>query len=116
VDVIRVLDEVLPARFGGGPTDYQLIEEEAEDGRPRLRLLVHPRVGEVDPAAVGDAFLAAIGDASEGERLMELRWRQERLLRVERVTPRTTRTGKILHLHLDRQRAAGTVARVDGGR
>jgi hypothetical protein len=116
VDVIRVLDEVLPARFGGGPTDYQLIEEEAEDGRPRLRLLVHPRVGEVDPAAVGDAFLAAIGDASEGERLMELQWRQERLLRVERVTPRTTRTGKILHLHLDRQRAAPAAASVDGGR
>src|SRR5262249_47784638 len=28
VDVIRVLEEVLPARFGGGPADYQLVEEE----------------------------------------------------------------------------------------
>jgi hypothetical protein len=26
VDVIRVLEEILPARFGGGPTDYQLQE------------------------------------------------------------------------------------------
>lgn len=33
-DVIRVLEEVLPGRFGGGPTHYQLVEEEdAEDGR-----------------------------------------------------------------------------------
>ena len=107
VDVIRVLDEVLPARFGGGPTDYQLIEDEAEDGRPRVRLLVHPRVGELDPDAVADAFLTAIGSHSEGERLMELQWRQERLLRVERVAPRITRTGKILHLHLERGAAPG---------
>jgi hypothetical protein len=33
-DVIRVLETALPARFGGGPTDYQLVEEETEFGRP----------------------------------------------------------------------------------
>src|SRR3990172_8887397 len=33
-DVIRVIEEVLPARFGGAPTDYQLLEDEADDGRP----------------------------------------------------------------------------------
>ena len=72
VDVIRVLDEVLPGRFGGGPTDYQLIEEETEDGRPRVRLLVHPRVGEPSTSTPSaDAFLTAIGRQSEGERLME---------------------------------------------
>ena len=27
-DVVRVLEEVLPRRFGGGPIDYQLIEDE----------------------------------------------------------------------------------------
>ena len=109
VDVIRVLDEVLPARFGGGPTDYQLVEEEAEDGRPRVRLLVHPRVGEVDADTVGDAFLTAIGEHSESERLMEVQWRQERVLRVERLAPRTTRTGKILHLHVERPGAAASI-------
>ena len=31
-DVIRVLEEVLPARFGGGPTDFQLVEQEDDDG------------------------------------------------------------------------------------
>ena len=62
--VLRVLEEVLPARFGGGATDYQLLEEEAADGRPRLRLLVSPTVGPVDLDAVGDAFLRAIGGGS----------------------------------------------------
>jgi hypothetical protein len=42
--VIRVLEEALPARLGGGPSDYQLVEAEAPDGQPALRLLVHPRV------------------------------------------------------------------------
>lgn len=36
-DIIRVLEEEMPARFGGAPTDYQLLEEEADDGQPRLR-------------------------------------------------------------------------------
>ena len=43
--VMRVLDEVLPARFGGGPTDYQLLEEEGDDGLSRVTLLVHPAIG-----------------------------------------------------------------------
>jgi hypothetical protein len=111
LDVIRVLDEVLPARFGGGPTDYQLVEEEAADGRPRLRLLVHPRVGDLDAEMVADAFLTAIGDHSEADRLMELQWRQGRILRVERRAPRTTDRGKILHLHAEHGEAtrAGSV-------
>jgi hypothetical protein len=101
-DVIRVLEEVLPARFGGGPTDYQLLEDEAADGLPRLRLLVHPKLGPLDEAAVADAFLAAVGSGSALERVMELFWRQAGLLRIERQPPRATNSGKILHLHLDR--------------
>ena len=99
-DVIRVLEEELPAKFGGGPTDYQMVEEEGEAGEPRLRLLVSPRVGPVDPDAVGKAFLAALSAGSGVERVMGLMWRQARLLRVERRSPQPTDTGKILHLHV----------------
>ncbi len=101
-DVIRVLEDVLPRRFGGGPTDYQLVEEEGPDGQPRLRLLVHPALGELDGEAVGDAFLTAVGSASQAEHVMELKWRAAGLLRVERSAPRVTRVGKILHLHQER--------------
>jgi phenylacetate-coenzyme A ligase PaaK-like adenylate-forming protein len=99
-DVIRVLEEVLPNRFGGGPTDYQLVEEEMLTGNPRLRLLVDPSVGPVDEMAVADAFLDAIGAGSGGPRVAELVWREARLLRVERREPERTRSGKILHLHV----------------
>jgi hypothetical protein len=106
-DVIPVLEEVLPARFGGGPTDYQLVEDEGEAGEPRLRLLVSPRVGDVDPHAVAEAFLAAMSFGSGVERVMGLMWRQARLLRVERRAPLTAASGKILHLHVpDGGRAA----------
>jgi hypothetical protein len=98
-DVIRVLEEVLPGRFGGGRTDYQLIEDEAEDGRSTLRLLAHPEIGPLDSEAVADAFLRAIGGGSGVERVMELEWRQASLLCVERRPPLATPAGKILHLY-----------------
>ena len=97
--VIRVLEEVLPARFGGGPTDYQLVEEETDQGRPCLRLLVHPAVGPIDSQAIADAFLSALGEMSRWSRLMEDVWRQGEMLRVERQVPLTTAAGKIQHLH-----------------
>jgi hypothetical protein len=97
-DVIRVLEDVLPARFGGGPTHYQLVEDEGQVGDPRIRLLVHPDVGPVDCSAVAQAFLAAIGPGSGPDRIAALLWRDGRLLEVERQPPVTTQSGKILHV------------------
>jgi hypothetical protein len=102
-DVARVLEEVLPARFGGGATDYQLVEEETDDGRARLRLLVNPSLGPLDGAAVADAFLAAIGYGSGVQRIMGLQWREARLLSVEREVPRATVRGKILHVYKEQK-------------
>jgi hypothetical protein len=109
-DVVRVLEETLPARFGGAPTHYQLVEDETADGHPRLRLLVHPAVGPLEADAVRDAFLAAIAPGSAGEQLMGLLWREGRVVTVERRAPHATPSGKILHLHLQRSGAAGAAA------
>jgi hypothetical protein len=105
-DVIHVLEDVLPGRFGGGPADYQLIEEEGHDGSARLQLLVHPAVGPLDPDAVSRAFGAALGQGSGPERVMELAWRDAALVRVERRAPVATPAGKVLHLHVGRGRSA----------
>jgi len=102
LDLVRILEEALPGRFGGGPTDYQLVEEESENGRPGLRLLVHPRVGPLDPQAVIDAFLEGIGRGSGANRVMALAWRDAHFVRVERRPPIRTAVGKILHLHIGR--------------
>jgi len=60
--------------------------------------VVDPAVGPLDERAVADAFLEAIGGGSGGERLMEMQWRDARLLSVARETPRRTATGKALHV------------------
>jgi hypothetical protein len=99
VDAIRVLEEELPKRFGGGPLDYQLVEEQDRAGRSRIVLHVHPAVGVLDEAAVVDAFLQALGAGDEARHVMALSWRQDGLVRVARIPPVTTATGKILHLH-----------------
>ena len=96
-DLIAVLEKVLPARFGGGPTDYQLVEDEAENGQPRLRLVVDPAIGTLDARALGDTFLAAISVGSGAERVAGLLWRDSGFLEVERRRPEAGPGGKVLH-------------------
>jgi hypothetical protein len=103
-DVVRVLEEVLPARFGGGPTDYQLVEEEVENGRPCLRLLIHPAVGTLNPDEVVETFLRAAGRGSGIEHVAGLMWQDGHFLRVERRAPLTMASGKVLHLHVPQSR------------
>ena len=104
-DLLDLVDEVLPARFGGGPTDYQLVEEEV-DGLPKVSVVVRPRVGEVDEGEVVAAVLDHLG-AKQRNRLMTEVWRAGETLRVVRREPYATRpAGKILPLMvLDGDRA-----------
>lgn len=97
-DIIRVLERDLPSRFGGTLFDYQLAEEEDGDGRPRLRLVVHPSVGPLDPDLVKQAFLEAAGAGAGVERVMSLQWRDAGFLEVERKPPQLAPSGKIVHL------------------
>ena len=101
-DMVDALENALPKRFGGGPTDYQLVEDEDAQGHPRLRLLVHPRLGALDPRAVTEALLGAIGSGHGIERVTELAWRDGGVVHVERKPPIATQTGKIRHFHLER--------------
>ena len=103
-DLIRVLEETLPRKFGGSATDYQLVDDDYIDSSPRVRLLVHPRVGDVDERAVRQTFLDAIGHGSGVQRVMMMVWRDAGLPIVERSAPIATAGGKILHIHLARPR------------
>jgi hypothetical protein len=102
-EVVRVLEHTLPARFGGGPTDYQLVEDESDAGDPVVRLLVHPAVGLLEPDRVIETFLAEIGAGSGTARIMGTVWRDARVLRVERRVPLAAPSGKVLHLHVVRR-------------
>jgi hypothetical protein len=97
-DLIVLVDEVLPARFGGSPTDYQLIEEEV-DGVTRLGILVSPRIGELDEAAVLDVVTGVLRANSANRGMVDV-WRDAGTFRVVRREAYETSGAKLLPLHL----------------
>ena len=98
--VIRVLEEELPARFGGAPTDYQLVELERKDGTAVLELVVHPRLEGFADDEVVEAFLDAMSRQSPHGAMMVRNWRDLGTLSVARRAPSVTRSGKFNHLHV----------------
>jgi hypothetical protein len=98
-DLIELVDELLPRRFGGDATDYQLVEEEV-DGLPEVRIVVSPRVGEIAEGEVVTLVLEKLGEGSGYKRMMADVWRTGGMLRVVRHEPYTTGSAKILPLHV----------------
>lgn len=97
-DLITLLEETLPLRFGGGPTDYQLVEHE-ENGLSKVSVVVSPRLGEIDERALVKTVLEAL-HADPDKRLMARVWSEARTLKVVRREPYTTPTSKIQPLHM----------------
>jgi hypothetical protein len=100
-DLLHVLDDVLPAHFGGTGADYQVLEHE-EDGITRLSLIISPRVGELEAGRARDVFLEALGRSGSLERLGAEFWRRAQTVVVRREWPRPTRAGKILPFQIER--------------
>lgn len=108
-DLIRLIEEVLPARFGGTPADYQFVEDE-RDGLPKVDLLVSPRVGPVDEEAVLATVLGFLDDTQGGQTRRAEPWRQARTVAVVRREPIATAASKVLALHVMRGKQERVVA------
>jgi hypothetical protein len=96
-DLTALVEHVLPERFGGHASDYQLVEIE-DEGMPFVEIVVSPRVGPVEAAAVS----AAVYDwlrTRPGEELMADFWQDARTVRVVRRAPYATGAAKVLPLH-----------------
>ncbi len=99
-DLVHILEEVLPARFGGEVTDYQLVEEDDAAGLRSLTLIVHPRIGKVDEDAVIRALLDGLARGGDREHGWSRIWARAGTIRVRRSLPLATARGKILQFHL----------------
>jgi len=99
-EIVQLLEKVLPQRFGGGPADFQLVEDENERGEPVLILRVHTRLGDLPPDEVKTAFFEALGDGSAIARVMQRALSDSVQLQVEQGLPHMTRSGKFTHLHV----------------
>ncbi len=101
-EMIHILEEVLPKRFGGTPLDYQLLEEEDEKGFTRLSLIIHPRIEIRDEQEVIKTVLESLGQSSDAANLARAIWNRAKTLRVKRKEPIWTARGKLMPLHLSR--------------
>ncbi len=93
-DMVRVLEEVLPARFGGSALSYQLVEDEDERGLTRLSLFVSPSVNLRDEREVVDAMLAALGRIGAAADMARGFWASADSFRVVRREPLVSARGK----------------------
>lgn len=98
-ELLNLLEEALPLRFGGAPTDYQLLEEE-DHGMTRLSLVVSPRVGAIDEARLVAHVLEVLGGPAPGRKMMAEHWRQAATIQVVRRDPLATGASKIQPLHV----------------
>jgi hypothetical protein len=104
-EMVRILEDVLPARFGGSPLDYQMMEDEDEQGFTRLSLVISPRVGTVDESAAIQALLDALRQSSPMADAARTLWQPAGTIRVKRMEPTWTGRGKLLPLHIQRRAA-----------
>ncbi|HEX3018645.1 MAG TPA: hypothetical protein VHP36_00010 [Chitinispirillaceae bacterium] len=105
-DFIRIIEKDLPEKFGGSSTDYQLLQEEDGRGLNRLRLLISPRLGEMDEELVVKHFIDLLKNSDSSPESWAqsgtVMWNQARMVRVRREDPLSTPSGKILPFHLAR--------------
>ena len=101
-DLLRVIEEVLPAKFGGTSTDYQMVEEEDRKGQTRLTIVASPEVGVIDDDEFIQTVLTELRKGRSGQRMMANMWSQAKTLRVKRMSPHTTARGKLLPLHIQK--------------
>lgn len=89
-DLMRIIEEVLPGRFGGTPLDYQLQEEEDADGLTRLILVISPRVCLPHEGDVVEFLLQQLRATSPMADAAGTVWRGAGTLRVVRREPALT--------------------------
>jgi hypothetical protein len=99
-EMVRILEEVLPKRFGGTPLDYQLMEEEDEEGFTRLNLLIHPRLWIQSESDVIETVIQSLSQSSVAADLARAMWMQAKTLQIKRKEPFTTAHGKMMPIHM----------------
>ena len=93
-DVVRLVEEVLPARHGGAPTDYQVIEDQ-RGALTQVTVVVSPRVKGIDESRLLKDVVGYLASRSRDYRMMAQQWMNGKSLHVARRSPYSTATGKV---------------------
>jgi hypothetical protein len=95
-DLVRILEEVLPAKYGCSSTDFQIMEEEDGGGKTRMSIVVSPSVGDINDAELIETVLAGLPRGGITPRV----WSDASTFRVKRMRPMATGGGKLMPLHI----------------
>lgn len=101
-DLVRILEEVLPQKYGGSAADYQLLEQEDNEGRTRLNLIISPGVGTIAEDEVVATILEELRRLPQGGKLAAGVWEQEKTLSIKRMNP-ISNSGKVMTLQLSKK-------------
>lgn len=98
-DLLNILEQKLPARFGGLPGDYQLVEREGTN-QTEIELRVHPRLNAAPGDEIKRYFLDEIKGLWAGS-MARWVWVQTESVRVVFAEPHASGSrGKVHPLHL----------------
>jgi hypothetical protein len=99
-EIEKLLEERLPALFGGESVDYQLTEEENADGFTRYKLLINPRLNKTDCNIVKDVVLSEIKKLDTAKNLLYDIWSKADVFEVSYEKPIATARGKIYPFYI----------------
>lgn len=98
-DLLRIIEEVLPAKFGGSNLDYQLVEEENEKGIKHIIVTISPEIDRIDDSKIINTILNELKKTNTAQRIMAETWFQAETIKIRRFFPILTKAGKLYPLH-----------------
>ena len=93
-ELTRIVEDVLPARFGGSVLHYQWAEEDMQDGMTRLQLRVDPQLGPLDVEVVRRAVLDALHERKNEHSFFAQMMDKAGTIQLVREPPRVSANGK----------------------
>jgi len=102
-EMLHVLEHVLPSRFGGSPLDYQMLEQEDEQGFTRLYVVISPSIVIEREQDVVDVILNALRESSPMADAARTVWQQMQTVQVKRAEPILTGRARLMPLHIERR-------------
>ncbi|MBK9169042.1 MAG: hypothetical protein IPM24_16440 [Bryobacterales bacterium] len=97
-DLLNIIERLLPEKFGGVSTDYQLVEQEGAH-QTELELRIHPRLGLRSEDAVRRYFVQELKKVYGGS-TTERRFTHTDAFHIRFAEPHLTGGRKVLPLHL----------------
>ncbi|WP_143311613.1 phenylacetate--CoA ligase family protein [Candidatus Methanoperedens nitratireducens] len=98
--LLRIVEEILPRRFGGSVTDYQIVEVEG-DGFTELNLLISPNIAGVNKEKVLETMLDELRAIGKNCNLSIDMLENVKNIRIKREYSKRTRVGKVFSFHVE---------------